>query len=111
MQFTTEKNCERLSSLYGFEKNFVDLNTEIECFALLATQEKILRSRGGLPQENEVVQEQQERQRGSRRPPPNDINRQLINQYDNQSGGQQNGGQQFGGVYEQPVYKIGRAHV
>jgi len=39
-QFVTEKRCERLSSLYGFEKDFRDLKTEIECLALSANQSK-----------------------------------------------------------------------
>ncbi len=37
-QFVTEKRCEKLSSFYGFKKDFRDLETEFECLALSASQ-------------------------------------------------------------------------
>lgn len=39
VQFVNEKTCESLSILYGFEKDFKDLDSEIACRVLAATQE------------------------------------------------------------------------
>ena len=38
--FVTEARCDLLSSLYGFEKDFRDLENEIECLVLSETQKK-----------------------------------------------------------------------
>ena len=38
-QFLNEKTCEKLSLLYGFKKEFKDLDFEIQCLALVETQE------------------------------------------------------------------------
>ncbi|MBU3907069.1 MAG: hypothetical protein KKA64_02345, partial [Nanoarchaeota archaeon] len=39
VEFATEKRCGLLANIHGFEKDFRDLGTEIECLALKETQE------------------------------------------------------------------------
>ncbi|MAG10994.1 hypothetical protein CMI44_01645 [Candidatus Pacearchaeota archaeon] len=49
IQFVTDKRCEQLSLVFGFEKDFRDLETEYECLALAAVQ-----SQGACVFENKV---------------------------------------------------------
>lgn len=40
VQFITENRCSKVSTMFGFEKDFKDVETEVECLALKNSQEK-----------------------------------------------------------------------